>query len=560
MSESEYNNDIRRFLGSRNAILANMGVDVFDFLQILGGMALFLFGVAKLSEGMEKLAGNQIQVWLDRMTNRPIKGALFGAVATALIQSSSLLMVTMIGLINANLMTLQQAIGVMMGQEIGTTLTAQIVAFKMGDLCFLFIILGFILTEFIHRDGWRVYGEILMGFGVLFLGMNLMSEALKVVAQAPIVASWLALMGRNVFAGVIAGTVTTAIVQSSSAVTSLVVAMGISHTISLPAAVAILLGANIGTCVTGLIAALRLSRAARRASLAQILINVFGVLLFLPFIGPFVTLVSSTSTLLPRQIANAHTIFNIIVSIVLFPFVNQLTRLVEWLVPEEAADVTPKLTAYIDERQFRIPQVALQEAFRELHRLGEVTAQMLECSRRAMLEQDVGAIQWVLDHEDGFVDPVCKLLDSFINTLLQSNISVKQQRRCFQIKNLITDIERVGDLTEDMAEAAQKRIDHQVVFSAQALEDIARLCDHAHATYICALDALRDRDRAKAHQACDLEEDFDHLYLDVRQRHILRLEEGVCQPEADVLFVEWLRNLERISDHADNLGVSVARN
>ena len=533
---------------------------MFYILQVLGGMALFLFGVDKLSEGMEKLAGNRIQVWLDRMTNKPINGAIFGTVATALIQSSSLLMVTMIGLINANLMTLEQAVGVMMGLEFGTTLTALIGAFRLGDFCFLFIALGFVLIEFVPKNDWRDYGEVILGFGVLFLGMNLMSDALRVVTQAPMVATWLAVMGKNVLAGVLAGIVATAIVQSSSAITGLVVAMGISNTITLPAAISILLGANIGTCVTGFIASFRLSRASRRASIAQILINVFGVLLFMPFVSPFAGLVSTTSTVLPRQIANAHTIFNIVVSVLLFPFVKQIARLVERLVPEGKQAVQPKLTAYIDERQFRIPQVALQEAFRELHRLGEVTAQMLEYSRRAMLEQDLEAIQWVLKQEDGFVDPVCRALDDFINGLLQRNLSVRQQRHCFQIKNLVTDIERVGDLTENLAEAAQKRVQHQVNFSLQAIEDIDRLCQHAHRTYTCALDALRDRDRVMAKRACDLEGAFDEMYLEARQGHIQRLEEGVCQPEADVVFVEWLRNLERISDHADNLGVSVSRN
>ena len=532
---------------------------MFYFLQVLGGMALFLFGVDRLSEGMEKLAGNQIQVWLDRMTNTPIKGAAFGAVATALIQSSSLLMVTMIGLINANLMTLPQAISVMLGQEIGTTLTAQIVAFKVGDLCYLFIAVGFVLVEFVRKNGWRTYGEIILGFGVLFLGMNLMSDALKILAQTPLMATWLTFMGQNIFAGIFAGMVATAIVQSSSAITGLVVAMGISNAVTLPAAVAILLGANIGTCFTGLIASLRLSRASRRASIAQIIINVLGVLLFLPFLTPFTALVSNTSTALPRQIANAHTIFNVVVSVALFPFIRQIAWLAERLVPVAPAEEKPKLTAYIDVRQFRIPQVALQEGFRELHRLGEMTAQMLDASRRAMLEPDMDAVQWVLTQEEEFVDPVSKLLDEFVNGLLQSNLSVRQQRRCFQIKSLITDIERVGDLTEDMAEAAQKVMEHQVVFSPKALEDIDRLCNHAHHTYTCALDALRDRDRAMARQACDLEEEFDEIYLEARQGHIQRLEEGVCTPEADVLFVEWLRNLERISDHADNLGVSVSR-
>jgi len=529
-------------------------------MQVLGGMALLLFGVNKLGEGMEKLAGSRIQVWLDRMTNKPIKGAIFGTVATALIQSSSLLMVTMIGLINANLMTLEQAVGVIMGQEIGTTLTAQIAAFELGDFCFLFIALGFVLIEFAPKNGWRDYGEIILGFGVLFLGMNLMSDALKVVTHTPIVATWLALMGKNVLPGVLAGIVATAMVQSSSAITGLVVAMGISNTITLPAAISILLGANIGTCVTGFIASFRLSRASRRASIAQILINVLGALFFVPFVSPFAGLVSMTSTVLPRQIANAHTIFNIVVSVLLFPFVKQIARLVERLVPEGKQAVQPKLTAYIDERQFRIPQVALQEAFRELHRLGEVTAQMLEYSRRAMLEQDLEAIQWVLEQEDGFVDPVCNALENFINGLLQRNLSVRQQRHCFQIKSLVTDIERVGDLTENLAESAQKRVQHQVSFSLQAIEDIDRLCQHAHRTYTCALDALRDRDRVMAKRACDLEAAFDEMYLEARQGHIQRLKEGVCQPEADVVFVEWLRNLERISDHADNLGVSVSRN
>lgn len=532
---------------------------MFHFLQVLGGMALFLFGVDRLSEGMEKLAGNQIQVWLDRMTNTPIKGAIFGAAATALIQSSSLLMVTMIGLINANLMTLPQAIGVMMGQEIGTTLTAQIVAFDIGDFCFLFITLGFVLIEFVEDNGWSIYGEIILGFGVLFLGMNVMSDALNLLTQTPLMTNWLTLMGKNMFAGILAGTVATAIVQSSSAITGLVVAMGISNVITLEAAVAILLGANIGTCVTGLVTSLRLSKASRRASIAQIIINVLGVLLFLPFIAPFTTLVSRTSTILPRQIANAHTIFNVTVSVVLFPFVKQISWLSERLIPEGIIEVKPKLTAYIDDRQFRIPQIALQEAFRELHRLGEVTAQMLEHSQRAMLEQDKEAIQWVLDREEEFVDPVCKELDEFINGLLQKNLSVKRQRRCFQIKNLITDIERIGDLTEDIAEAAQKRIEDQIPFSKWALADIERLSQHVHTTYTCALNGLRDRDYEMARHACEMEEEFDHLYHIAREDHIQRLEDGICQPEADVIFVEWLRNLERISDHADNLGVSIRR-
>lgn len=285
-----------------------------SFLQVLGGLTLFLFGVRMLSSGMEKIAGDKIQQWLERMTTRRLKAALFGTGVTAIIQSSSLMMATMIGLINTNLMTLEQAIGMMMGLEIGTTITAQIAAFDIDNLAYLFIALGFVFIEFLPRGKWRDYGEVIMGFGTLFLGMNLMSDALRVLTTMPAVEAWLITMGQNVLAGLLAGVVLTAIVQSSSAVTGLTVAMGMSQAISLEGAVAILFGANIGTCATGLIASSRLSRTARQASIAQILINVIGVLIFLPFFSPFIRLVSFTASELPRQIANAHTIFNIAVS------------------------------------------------------------------------------------------------------------------------------------------------------------------------------------------------------------------------------------------------------
>jgi len=534
---------------------------LISIFEVIGGLSLFMFGVRLLSTGMEKLAGNRIQEWLDRLTNKPIKGAFFGAVATALIQSSSLLMVTMLGLINANLMTLEQAVGVMMGQEIGTTLTAQIVAFKVGDFCFLFVALGFVLIEFAPRRGWQEYGEIVLGFGILFLGMDLMSDALKVLTEVPAVANWLASLGQNYLAAVLASTVVTAIVQSSSAMTGLVVAMGISEAITLPTAIALILGANIGTCVdTQFIASLRLSRASRRAAVAQTLINVVGVLLFLPFLSPFADLVSRTAPDLPRQIANAHTVFNVTVSVALFPFIKLIVRAAEFLVPKSPEEEKPKLTAYIDERLYRLPPVALTEALKELIRIGEITTEMIERSRLALIQEDMEAAQWVLEQESELVDPVCVILEHFVNTLMQGNLSVKQQNRCFQLKNLLTDIERVGDLAEDLAQAAQKKVTHSVAFSPQAVEEIDRLCKHTRRTYAYAVTAVQDDNELLARRACRLEDEFDQLYIEARQGHIDRLAAGVCQPESDVIFIESLRNLERISDHADNLGISVMRN
>jgi phosphate:Na+ symporter len=534
---------------------------MISLFQILGGLALFLLGVHMLSGGMEKLAGNRIQEWLDRMTNTTIKGAVFGAVATSLLQSSSLLMITILGLVNANLLTLEQAVGVMLGQEIGTTLTAQIVAFDIGDFCLLFIALGLALKELFPRRDWDKYGEIVMGFGILFLGMDLMTGALEILAESNIVEDGLALLGQYPLAAVLVGTIVTAIVQSSSAVTGLVVAMGLSGTITLPGAIGVILGANIGTCIdTQLIAALRLTRPAWRASVAQIFINVAGALLFLPFITPFANLVALTSTHLPRQIANAHTIFNVIVSIIMFPFVGYIVRLAQWIVPKSPEEEKPKLTAFIDEMLYAIPTVALTDARKELVRLGETTAEMLDRSREALIGRDVEAIQWVIQQEQDFVDPLTHLLERFVNNLMRQELSESERRRCFQVKNLLVDVERVGDLAEDLAEAALARHENGVPFSPQAKEELDRLCRYVHEIYTTALQALLTGDRDMAKRACEMEDNFDDLYEEARARHIHRLEEGICQPGADVVFTESMRNLERVGDHADNIGISVMRN
>jgi phosphate:Na+ symporter len=532
---------------------------MFGFLEILGGLALFLYGIRMLSAGMEKLTGEQIQKWLERMTRGRLRSAVFGTIATALIHSSGLLMVTMIGLINANLMTVQQTIGVIIGQEIGTTLTAQIVAFNIGNFNMVFVVLGVIFFEFFQNRDWKKYGEISFGIGIVFLGMTVMSGALKDLVEISWVGKSLTAMGQYPLAGVLAGLIMTSIVQSSTAVTSVTVAMGISHVIALEGAIGVILGANIGSCVTGLIASFGLSRAARQASMAQIIINVFGVLLFLPIIAQYADLISRTSSDLPRQIANAHTIFNITVSVVLFPFVKQIAWMAEKLVPPEKKQAKEKLTLYIDDMQHSVPAVALTEAARELVRLGEVTVRMFERSGQALLKKDCDAANYVLEQEEKFVDPLYKTLVDFVNRLIQEDLSISQQKRCFQIKNLLIDIERVADMSEDIAQYAIERIRNNVVFSTQALEELEQLWGHSLCTFSQAIKAFQESDKLLAGQVCVRESVFDRLYLQARQRHIERLETGICNPEANVIFTETLRNLERISDHADNLGVSVMR-
>ena len=303
-----------------------MSTDIFQQLmiafQIFGGLALFLFGIGFLSGGLEKAAGFRMQKMLEKLTSNRVKAAGAGAFITAIIQSSSLMMVTLIGLINAGLLNLRQAVGVILGAEIGTTITAQIVSFNIGQIYFLIIGVGFLVYFSLRRSNYQYIGQAILGFGILFLGMATMSSGLKPLSQDPLFIDTLREFGKTPLLGVFIGAIFTAVIQSSSAMTGLVIAMGMENAITLEGAIALIFGANIGTCITGMIASLGSSIASKRAAVAQVIINFLGVAIFLPFLTPFANVVSLTSDDLPRQIANAHTIFNVIVTLIMFPLLG----------------------------------------------------------------------------------------------------------------------------------------------------------------------------------------------------------------------------------------------
>jgi len=513
-----------------------------------------------LSQGMEQLAGGRIQEWLDRATNHPLKGAASGMVATALIQSSGLLMVTMIGLINANLLTLEQAIGVMLGQEIGTTITGQLVAFDIGNVRFVAVALGFLMLEFGGERRLQRYGQILMGFGLVFMGREFMAETVKPLAANPLVAGWLEQMAKNPLLGVVAGTILTGIIQSSTATTGLVIAMGASKVISLPAAVGFIYGANIGSCITGFLASVRSSVPARRASTAQITINVLGVLLFLPFIAPYSTFLQRTSSDLARQIANAHTIFNVAVSAILFPFIRPLARLVTLVVPEKHGEELPRVTQFIDGHLHSVPSVAMMQAAKELDRMGLTILHMLELSEQAFANQENDAAEEIVRLERELCDPLCDAIEHFVDGVVSGGgVDSHERGRCFQLKNTNVDLERVADYTENLAQATQDRVYHKVPFSDEALQDLERAFQQAQLTLRTALAAFRAGDRELARQTCRLEDEMDRITLLVREGHLRRVSLGICDPEAALLFVEMIRNLERISDHADSIAVALLR-
>ena len=344
---------------------------------IVGGLAIFLYGLHMLSDGLKKVVGEKIKQILTRLTSNPIQGCFLGALTSATLQSSGLTMVTLIGLINAGVLTLRQGIGVMLGSEIGTTITTQLVAFKVGVTAFPIIAFGFFLSFLAKNKKYKNIGQVILSFGIVYLGMNIMSSSIQPLQNEPDLKTFLFNLGQFPLSGLLAGVIITSIFQSSTALMGLVISLGINNLITLEAAIAIILGANIGSCITGIIAVVGSSLSSKRLSLAQLMTNVIGVFLFFPFITNFTGFIEMTSTVLPRQIANAHSIFNIIVTLIMLPLINFLVFIVKRLLPGEEIEIK-RGTEFIDEKLLIAPSIALSQAEKEVLRMARMTYEMLD--------------------------------------------------------------------------------------------------------------------------------------------------------------------------------------
>jgi len=516
-----------------------------------GGLALFLYGLRILSDALKRVVGDRMRELLERLTGKAYRGAIVGALASGILQSSSMTMVLLIGLINAGALTLTQGIGVMLGSEIGTTLTAQLIAFKVGHFYLPVIAIGFILAEVFRGKKAGDIGRIILGFGLLFLGMDVISSGLRGLSEAPTVLQLLRSCGSNAVLGVLVGAGVTAIIQSSSAMTAMVIAMGSAGIITLPAAIALILGANIGTTITGMIASIGSSLSSRRLAVAQVLVNVLGVAAFLPFVLPYSRLVATTATSLTRQIANAHTFFNVTVTLILLPLVGGLVWLTKRLITgrETLVDTAPQ---FLGDEFLNAPAIALEQARKELFRMGELTTAMLHSCREALLGGERGEVETVLETEET-IDVLNRAIGAFLDRIDASELSSLDAKRLHALQHVSGDIERVGDHAVNIAERAEVVIKRGFVFSQEASRDLSDMFDKAVRLYRLSLRTLEREDRTLAEEVFELEKEVDRLEIRYKEDHIERLECGICNSAAGILYVEVLRNLERIGDHAVNI-------
>ena len=525
-------------------------------LQLLGGLAVFIYGIQFLSEGLEKVAGTKLLEFLEKAAGNRIKGLLFGAFSVGLLHSSGMLMVTMIGLINASMLTLEQAVGIMLGSEIGTTITGQMVAFNLKGIDLVFLVIGFYLTYFTNKQKWQLVGQPMFGIGLVFLGMKLMSAAGYTISQLSTVQTLLESLSKNAILGILLGAIFTAVMQSSTAMTGLVIAIGCSNSINLITAISLVLGANIGSCITGWLASLKSTLNAKRASYAQIFINIGGVLLFLPFITPFSGFISTTSNLLPRQIANAHTIFNIVVSLLMLPLVKPMTHLVKLVVKGKPEEEKKKLTRYIDERFLNTPFVAVSIAKAEVLRMGWLTHRMLKNAESSFLQGKLKDADSVLEKEPD-IDEISHLVNHFMESIPGDKLNEEEHAMLEKLKHLVTDIERIGDHAVNLAEFALRMDKKNIKITKFAHKEIEQLFETVVQHYGVALKAFKKSDLSLMDEVTQNEDKVDKMEKKFKRNHIDRLRKGLCQPEADPIYVETLRNLERISDHSYNIVLSL---
>jgi len=524
-------------------------------LTVFGGLGLFLYGMFKMGDGLQKAAGDRMRRILEALTSNRFVGVAVGMIVTAIIQSSSATTVMVVSFVNAGLMTLEQAIGVIMGANIGTTITAQMVAFKLERCALPAIALGMTLTLLGKKRGIKGLADFLLGFGILFLGITIMGDALQPLKTYQPFLNLMVASQTNPLIGVLIGTFFTVMIQSSSATTGILVTMASRGMITLGAAVPIVLGANIGTTSTALIASVGTSLTARRAALAHLMFNVFGTLVFLPFLGPFERLAAGTSSEVARQIANAHSVFNVTVTVLLIPFITQFASMVRKLLKgtESIIEHGPK---YLDARLISTPFSAVVQTKKEVVRMARLCCENLETAVAVFLGDKKGDRRRFNDIEK-VIDEIEEAVSYYVAKVSQQNVTEDQAKVLTSMINVTADLERIGDHATAIVELADYRVEHNLPFSDEAVEELRRMVKDVVDVVKTAVEALEKNDKAKATAITAMDDALDEMEKELRAQHIRRLNQGICYPASGVVYLDLLAHLERIGDHAVNIAETV---
>jgi phosphate:Na+ symporter len=552
---------------------ANTGEISWFYLGIglLGGLSLFLYGMERMSDALKSVAGEKMKDILGMLSNNRFMGMITGAIVTAVIQSSSVTTVMLVGFVTAGLMSLSQTIGVIMGSNIGTTITAQIVAFKVTKYALLLVAIGFGMLFASKKEKIQQYGYMIMGLGMIFFGMGVMSDAMKPLRTYQPFLDLMTQMSNPVL-GILVAALFTALIQSSSATTGVIIVLAMQGLITLPAGIALSFGANIGTCVTAFLASIGKPREALRVSIVHVLFNVVGVLIFLPFIGPFVKLVVSISpsapegltglqaaaAVLPRQVANAHTIFNASCALIFLPLVTYFARIVYRLVPDkplpEIEEIQPK---YLSEMLLHTPSLALDAARHEIKRMGkrvDLNTAMLP----AVLTGNKESLQAVRDMDEE-VDILYKHVVNYLADVSKLKLNEYQTQKMVKLMAAVNDLEHVGDVIEvNLVELGEQRITQGFKISEATQKVITTVHVVISDALKAAVRAVVEEDKDFAMRAISMKEDMNRLVEQAELHQAQRLvSEDSGKFEAYSVEVDIIEKLKRIYYHAKRMAKTV---
>lgn len=538
---------------------------VFSFV---GGLGMFLYGMNVMSEGLQKKAGDKLRGLLNFLTNNRLMGVVFGALITAVIQSSSATTVMVVGFVNSGLMTLAQAVGVIMGANIGTTITAWIVSMnewgsfmKPEVLAPVILGIGAFMVIFSKVQRRKDVGEILVGFAMIFVGLNFMSTAMVPLSQNEGFISIFAILAQNPILSLLVGLIVTAIIQSSSASVGILQTLATTGNVAFGAATFITLGQNIGTCITAILSSAGANRIAKRAAVIHLMFNIIGSVIFalgLVVLFNFIDPILANEKINSVQISIFHTIFNITNTIILFPFANLLVKISEKLIPihkDEELDIdNVSITKkHLDKRLLNTSAAALNVVKDEINHLAEVVDKNLSRVSKLILDKDIAKASKIIEKEKSINKMTILITEYIVEVSKLSSLTSDQRLYIDDILYTVSDIERVGDHCENIAELMIQNNDNGNTFSDEAILELKEIIELATNSYHSAIKARNNNDKHAAIKAIKYEQKIDFLEESYRRKHLDRLTRNECDVETSTIFLNVISNLERISDHSSNI-------
>ena len=535
----------------------------YNVFLLLGGIGLFLFGINYMGKGLEQAAGDNLRVWLEKLTTSPLKAVLVGALATAAIQSSGATMVMAVGFVNAQMMTLSQALYIMLGASIGTTITAQIIALDIDPWAPLILFIGLLLAQFIKNRTAKKIGAIVLGFGILFVGINLMGDAVKAMELGGLVASFLHNV-HNPVLSLLFGAAFTLVIQSSSAsvgILQVIVASSLGASMGLEEVVYMIMGMNVGAVAPLVLSALSGNRLSKRAAASQTAIKLLSAISFSILMLIFPAIIAFVKNLSPndvsRQVANFHTIYNSVSAVLMFPLIKPVAKLAEKLMPDSPEDeFYSRKLLYCSNDVSKSPAIMITQAHKEIMRFADICRANLHTALESFFDRDEDKAEAVIEREKT-INFLNHEINSYLVSLYGKGLHESDVSRVSTMLSVASDLERIGDLAENIAEYTQIAASNKAKFSPAALDDLGEMAEKVEYMVDLSMKAYDKEDRELLAEARAVEEQVDAMQEEKTENHIERLKAEICDPRGGVVYTDMVSDLERISDHATNIAEGI---